>query len=79
MSFLNASSETFDTEKCFVSILWLVDGIHNLLHAPKGTTQHSSSDAAMPSLIENVRSRTRRKTLKGRLTHMDNAYPQNSG
>jgi hydrogenase maturation factor len=33
----------------------------------------------MPSLIENIRSRTGGKMLKGRLIHMDNARPHNSG
>jgi hypothetical protein len=37
------------------------------------------TDAVMPSLIETLRSPTRKKTLKGRLIHMDNVRPHSSG
>jgi hypothetical protein len=54
------------TEKCLVSILWSVNGIHSLLIMPKGT--HNTAffaDAVMANLIENVQPQTGRKTLKG--------------
>jgi hypothetical protein len=46
-----------------------------------GTTYNTQflTDAVMPSLIEILRSPTRIKTLEGRLIHMDNARPHNSG
>jgi hypothetical protein len=67
--------------KCLVSILWLVNGIQSLLNVPKGTMCNTAFfiDAVMPSLIENVRSRTRKETLKGWLIHMENARPRNLG
>jgi hypothetical protein len=37
------------------------------------------TDAVMASLIEDIRSRTRRKTLTVWLIHMDNEHPHNSG
>jgi hypothetical protein len=69
------------TEECLVSILWSLNGIHSLLDVPKGTTYNTafSMDAVMPSLIENVQLRTRRKTLKGWLILMDNVFAHNSG
>jgi hypothetical protein len=49
-----------------VLIPWSVNGIHSLRGVPKGTMYNIAffTDAVMPSLIENTRSRTRRKTLK---------------
>jgi hypothetical protein len=48
---------------------------------PKGITYNREFSAVvvMPSLIENVWSRTRWKMLKGWLIPMDNACPHNSG
>jgi hypothetical protein len=59
--------QKIDTEKCLLSILWSVNDIHCLLDVPKGTTYNSAffTDVVMLSLIENIRSQTRRKTLKG--------------
>jgi hypothetical protein len=47
----------------------------------KGTTYDRAffTDVVMPSLIENTRSQTWRKILKGWLIHMDNLRPHNSG
>jgi histone-lysine N-methyltransferase SETMAR len=72
--------QKIDTEKCLVSILWSVKGIHTLLNVPKGTMSNTAffTDAVMPSLIENVQSPTRRKVLKGWLIHMHKACPHNS-
>jgi hypothetical protein len=69
------------TAKCLVSILWSVNRISSLLDVPKATTYSRAffTDAVMPSLIETVSSRTRRKTRKGWLIHMDNAHPHNLG
>jgi hypothetical protein len=73
--------QKIDRRKCLVSILWSVNGIRSLLDVPKRTTCNTAfcADAALPSLNENVRSRNHRKTLKGRLIHMDNGRPYNSG
>jgi hypothetical protein len=48
---------------------------------PKGTTYNTVffTDAVMPSLIENVQSRTGRKTSKSWLVHMDSARLHNFG
>jgi hypothetical protein len=53
--------QSIDAEKCLVSILWSVNGIHSLRQVPKGTTYNITlfTDVALPSLIENDRSRTR--------------------
>jgi hypothetical protein len=78
---LQRIGQKIDTEKCLVSILRSVNGIHGLLDVPKWTVYNPAffPDAVMPCLIENIGSRTRRKGLKGRLIHMDNAHPYNSG
>jgi hypothetical protein len=72
--------QKIDGEKCLVSILWSVNGIRSLLDVPKETTDNTAflTDVVMPSLIENVRARTRRKTLNGWLIHTDNVRPHNS-
>jgi hypothetical protein len=73
--------QKIDTEKCLVSIPWSVNEIPSLLNVFKGTTYNTAffTDAVMPSLIENVRSRTRRKMLKRWLIPMDNARHHNPG
>jgi hypothetical protein len=69
-----------NTENCLVWSLWSVNGIHSLLDVSKGTTYNTAcfTDRVMPSLIENVRSRTRRMSLKNWLIHIVNAAPHNS-
>jgi hypothetical protein len=44
------SKQKIDTEKCLVSILWLVSGIYGLLDVPKGTTYNTAffMDVACP-------------------------------
>jgi hypothetical protein len=76
---LQPIKQKIETENCPVSILWSVNGIRSPLDVPKGTTYNTAffTDAVMLSLTENVRSRTRRKTLKGWLFQMDNARPHN--
>jgi hypothetical protein len=58
--------QKIDTEKCLVSNLWSVNGIPSLFDVSRGTTYNTAffTDAGMPSLIENIRSRTRMKTMK---------------
>jgi hypothetical protein len=58
-----------------------VNGICSLLDVRKGATYNTAffTDAVMPSLIESVGSRTRRKTLKDWLIHMDTVHSHNSG
>jgi hypothetical protein len=43
-----------DTEKCLVSILWSVNGIHSLHDVPRGKTYKTAffTDAVLTSLIE---------------------------
>jgi hypothetical protein len=45
--------QIIDTEKCSVSILWSVNGLHSLLDVPKGTTYNTVfvTDAVMPSWL----------------------------
>jgi hypothetical protein len=45
-----------DAEKCLISILWLVSGIHSLLDVPKGIIYNTAffTDDVIPGLIENV-------------------------
>jgi hypothetical protein len=64
-----------NTEKCLISILWSVNGIHCLLHVPKGTMCDTAffTKVVIPGLIENITSRNRRKTLKGCVICMNNA------
>jgi hypothetical protein len=73
--------QRIDMEKCLISILWSVNGIHSLFDVFKGTVYNIAffTDAIMPNLTEKVRSRTRRRTLKGWSIHMDNARPHSSG
>jgi hypothetical protein len=61
----------------FISIFWSVHGIHSLADVPKGTMCRTVffTDVVMSSLIKNITSRNRRKTMKGCLIHMDNSPP----
>jgi hypothetical protein len=70
-----------DAEKCLVSVLWSVDGIHSLLDVPKETTNSTAFfiHVVMPNLIESVLSRTLGKMLKGWPIHPNNTCLQNSG
>jgi hypothetical protein len=63
-----------------VSPFWPVNGTHSCLDVPKRRTYNTAFiiDADMPSWIENVRSRTREKTLQSWSIHMDNVHPHNS-
>jgi hypothetical protein len=67
-------------EKCPISVIWSVNGIHSLLDVPKGTAYNTTffCDVGFPDLLANVRARSRRRTLKGILVHLDNGLPHNS-
>jgi hypothetical protein len=69
-----------DTEKCLVSIIWSVNGIHSVLGLPKGTTHNSAffCDWIMPDLVENFCAQDRRKTHEGIVAHLNNACPHSS-
>jgi hypothetical protein len=69
-----------DTEKCSISIPWSVNGIYSCFHAPKGTAYNTTlfTDVVMQGPIENMTSRSRRKTLKGWVIHIDKTRPHNS-
>jgi hypothetical protein len=64
-----------------VSILSSINVIHSFLDVPKGATRDTAfcTDAVIPSLIEIVWSRTRRKMLNGWLIRIDHARLHNSG
>jgi histone-lysine N-methyltransferase SETMAR len=71
---------TIDGEKCLISVLWSVNGIQSLRDIPKGETFNSAffCDVALPSLIGNSCSLSRRRSLKGLDVHLENAHPHNS-
>jgi hypothetical protein len=68
------------TNKCLISVLWSVTGIHHLIDVPPGMKYSSSffCDVVMPGLIQNMTSSNRRKMLKLFFIHLDNARPHNS-
>jgi hypothetical protein len=72
--------QKIDTEKCLISVIWSVNGIHSLLDVPKGTTYDTTffCDVVTPNLLENVCAGSRRRKLKGIVMHLDNARPHNS-
>jgi hypothetical protein len=69
-----------DTEKCIISVIWSVNGIHSLLDVPKGTTHNRTffCDVVVPDLHEHVHAHSRRLILKRVLMHLDNARLHNS-
>jgi hypothetical protein len=75
-----ASSKKIDTEKCLISAVWSVNGIHSLLDVPKGTTYNTTFfyDVVILDLLENVSAWSQTRTLKGIVMHFDNASPHNS-
>jgi hypothetical protein len=68
-----------DTEKCLISVIWSVNGIHILLDVAKGTTYNNAlfCDVVVPDLLGNVRAHNRRQTLKGVWVHVENVRPHN--
>jgi transposase len=69
-----------DTEKCLISVLWSVNGIHHLIDVPPEMKYNSSffCDVVMPGLIQNMTCSSRGKTLTLFFIHLDNAPPHNS-
>jgi hypothetical protein len=69
--------QRINTEKCLVSIIWSVNGIHSLFDLPKETIYNSTFfyDIALPNFIRNLCTHSQRSTLKGILMHLDNAHP----
>jgi histone-lysine N-methyltransferase SETMAR len=72
--------QTIDAEKCLISIFWSVNGIHSLTAISKGESYNSVSfcNVVVLSLVENICSGSRRRSLKGFYVHLDNARPNNS-
>jgi hypothetical protein len=79
--FLQHIKQKTDMEKCLVSMLLSVSGVHSCCDVQKGTMYSSAlfTDAVMPGLIEDIRSRTLRKISEGWLIHMNNVCPNSSG
>jgi hypothetical protein len=50
------ASQKIDTEKCLISLLWSVNGIHSLVDVPKGSTYNSAffDDTVVPSLFHGI-------------------------
>jgi hypothetical protein len=73
-------SETNHTEKCRISFLWSVNGIHSLVDVPKGSTHNSAffCDTAVPSLFDGIILHSRRKSLRGVYIQPDNAPPHDA-
>jgi histone-lysine N-methyltransferase SETMAR len=73
-------TQKIDAEKCLLSVLWSVTGIHSPIDVPKGTTYNSAflCDVVVPDLVRNICFHSRRKSLKGMYIHLDNARPYNS-
>jgi hypothetical protein len=74
-------SQKIDTEKCLISLLWSVSGIHSLVDVPKGNTYHSTffCDPVVPSMFDGITLHSRRKSLKSLYIHLDSARPHNKG
>jgi histone-lysine N-methyltransferase SETMAR len=72
--------QTIDTEKCLISVLWSANGIHSLVDILKGESYNSSffCSVIVPSLVEDICSGSRRRSLKGFYVDLDNARPHNS-
>jgi hypothetical protein len=69
-----------DAEKCLIYVIWSGNGIYSLADVPKGESYDSAffCDVVVPSLIDDIRSRSRPKSLKGSNVHLGNARPHNS-
>jgi hypothetical protein len=73
-------SQKIDSEKCLISVLWSVNGIHSLGDVPKVTTYDSAffCDLIVPRLVQGLCSDSARRSLKGCSIHLDNSHPHNS-
>jgi hypothetical protein len=69
-----------DTDKPLILIIWSVNGMHNPLDVPKGTTYNTTFfyNVVISDLLENIYAGGRRRTLKRVIMHLDNARPHNS-
>jgi transposase len=72
--------QKIDSEKCLISVLWSVNGIHSLEEVPKGTAYDSAlvCDITVPRLVQGLCSDSARRSLKGCCIHLENARPHNS-
>jgi hypothetical protein len=59
-------SQRNNTEKCLISLLWSVNGIHSLVNVLKASTYSSAffCDTVVPSLFDEITSHSRRQSLK---------------
>jgi hypothetical protein len=50
------TEQKIESEKCLISIIWSVNGIHSLLDVPKGTTYNSTffCQSVLIDLIQNL-------------------------
>jgi hypothetical protein len=71
-----------DSEKCMISIIWSISGIHSLLALTNGMEYKYNSQSFCQHVIldiqQSICSSIRRKPLKGILWHLDNAPAHNS-
>jgi hypothetical protein len=73
------TEQKIDAEKCLISVIWSVNGIHRLLDVSKGTTYSSTffCQSVLLDLIQNLEAYSRRRILKGLFVHWDNTRPHN--
>jgi hypothetical protein len=73
-------SQTIDTQKCLISVLWSIHGIHSLVDVLKATTYNTAfvCDIIVPSTVAEIASHSRRKALKGFMVRLDHAPAHNS-
>jgi hypothetical protein len=69
--------QMIDAQKCLISVLWSVNGIHSLFDVPRGESCNSAfyCHVVVSTLIEDICSRSHPRSLKGVCVHLDNANP----
>jgi hypothetical protein len=85
-AFRDAIPETpmtrIETEKCMISILWSISGMHSQLAFTKGMKSKYNSQYfcqhIIPDIQQNICSSSRRNILKAILLHLGNAPAHNS-
>jgi hypothetical protein len=72
--------QKIQSEKCLISMIWRSTVIKNLLYVPKGMKYNTTFfvELVVPDLVEQVCSESRRKMLRGTVSHLDNARLHNS-
>jgi hypothetical protein len=72
--------QTIDTEKCLISIIWSVNGIHSLLDLPKCIAYNSIlfCNSIVPDSVKSIRAHNRRKILKSIMVYLNDICPHNS-